>query len=220
MCKKNLFFSAVSIIAAGLLFFSCSSESQIDLNSGSDETLRMTFSSRNSEVIWSREIESSLLSKKINTSSYVSSNLKLDPEVYMISSTDEEPVYPSIDGFGSLDSTKISPEVKKIVDSFAQNVISWNFDENLIQKNSIFSLAMFKYDVESGWKNNFNEDFPLTAEKKLFSSYYCGEPFVDEEFLSVPLRFKTPKKFIDVQIFIDKTENFKITQILVKKWGK
>ena len=138
----------------------------------------------------------------------------------MISSTDEEPVYPSLDGFGSLDSTKISPEVKKIVDSFAQNVISWNFDESLIQKNSIFSLAMFKYDVESGWKNNFNEDFPLTAEKKLFSSYYCGEPFVDEDFLSVPLRFKTPKKFIDVQIFIDKTEDFKITQILVKKMGK
>lgn len=218
MCRNPFF--AVILIFLSVLFFSCSSDSSIDLISGSDETLRMTFSERNSNVIWSREIETSVLSRKINTSAYVSSNLKLEPEAYLVSASDEAPVYPSLEGFGSLDSTQISPEVKSAIEKFIGNIISWNFDENLVGENSIFSLVLFKYDIENGWKNNFEEDFPSDAEKKLFSTYYYGEPFVEEESVSVPIRLKNSKGFVDIQIFIDKTENFKISQILIKKWGK
>ncbi len=218
MCKRAFF--AVILIFLSVLFFSCSSDSTIDLISGSDETLRTTFSERNSSVIWSWEIENSVLLRKINTSAYVSSNLKLEPESYLVSASDEAPVYPSLDGFGSLDSTQISPEAKTVIEKFVGNIILWDFDENLVKKNSLFSLVLFKYDIENGWKSNFAEDFPSDAEKKLFNVYYYGEPFVDEEALSVPVRLKNSKGFVDIQIFIDKTENFKISQILIKKWGK
>ena len=219
MCKKSLLFVAF-LFFLELIFFSCSSETPIDLNSGSGETLRMTFSGRNSSVIWSREIENSVLSRKINASAYISSNLKLGPEIYIVSAADEPPVYPSLSGFGSLDSTQISPEAKSTVENFVKNIISWNFDENLVSKNSVFSLILFKYDIENGWKNGFGEEFPSDSEKKLFSSYYFGEPFVEEDSLLVPVRLKNSKGFVDIQLFIDKTENFRITQILIKKWGK
>ena len=218
MCRNPFF--AVTLIFLSILFFSCSSDSSIDLISGSDETLRVTFSERNSNVIWSREIESSVLSRKINTSAYVSSTVKLEPEVYLASANDETPVYPSLAGFGSLDSTQISPEAKSAVGKFIGNIITWNFDENLVKENSLFSLVLFKYDIENGWKANFAEDFPSDAEKKLFTTYYYGEPFVEEESLSVPVRLKNSKGFVDIQIFVDKTENFKVSQILIKKWGK
>lgn len=218
MCK-NLFFVAVTIFS-GFLFFSCSQETSIDLNSGSDETLRMTFSERNSSVIWSREIENTVLSRKINTSAFVSSNLKLEPEIYLVSASDEAPVYPSLEGFGSLDSTQLSPDAKVSVEKFIKSVISWNFDESLVEKTSLFSLILFKNDIESGWKNNFGVEFPSDAEKALFSSYYFGEPFVEEESLSLPVRLKNSRGFVDIQLFVDKTENFKISQILIKKWGK
>lgn len=219
MCKKSLFFAAVSVFVSGFLFFSCSSDSSIDLNSGSEETLRMTFSQKNSSTIWAREIESSVLSRKINTSAYISSNLKLEPELYLAAVTEETPVYPSLNGFGSLDSTQLVPEAKQIVEKIAENIIFWNFDESLFEKNSVFSLILFKYDVENGWKEKFGADFPSGEERK-FSVYYCGEPFIEEDFISVPLRFKNSKGFVDVRIFIDRSQNFKIAQILVKKWGK
>ena len=219
MCRKSLSFAAFLIFVLEFLFFSCSSDSTIDLNSGSEETLRMTFSQRNSSIIWAREIENSVLSRKINTSAYVSSNLKLEPELYLAAVTEEAPVYPSLDGFGSLDSTQLVPEAKKIVEKIAENIVSWKFDESLFNANSIFSLVLFKYDVENCWKENFGENFPAGEEQK-FSAYYFGEPFVEEEFISVPLRFRNSKGFVDVQLFIDRSQNFKIAQILVKKWGK
>lgn len=138
----------------------------------------------------------------------------------MVSASDESPVYPSLEGFGSLDSTQLSPEAKSSVEKFVKSVISWNFDESLMEKTSIFSLVLFKYDIESGWKNSFGSEFPSDAEKELFSSYYFGEPFVEEESLSLPVRLKNSMGFVDIQLFIDKTENFKISQILIKKWGK
>ena len=179
----------------------------------------MTFSQKNSSTIWAREIESSVLSRKINTSAYISSNLKLEPELYLAAVTEETPVYPSLNGFGSLDSTQLVPETKQIVEKIAENIISWNFDESLFEKNTVFSLILFKYDVENGWKEKFGADFPSGEERK-FSVYYCGEPFIEEDFISVPLRFKNSKGFVDVRIFIDRSQNFKIAQILVKKWGK
>lgn len=220
MCRKNNFLLILLLFAYSMFFFSCSSEAVLDLSSGSEETLKASVKKRAEDVLWTRECEGIKLTRKISNMTDVSSKLNLNPMIVLLSDVENVPIYPAIEGFSSLDTTLFTSEVKNTVEKFSQNVISWVFDESLICENSIFTLILFKYDVETLWKENFLQDFPSDDEKKLFTNVYYGEPFIDENSVCTPIRFMNSKGFMDVQIIMDKTESFKICQIIIKKWGK
>lgn len=220
MCRKNYVFAIFLAVVFEILFFSCSADSSIDLSSGAEETLRQLAAKKEEELLWTRELESVRLTKEINTSSAVSSSVKLSPEIYSVSNSDFIPLYPSISGFGSLNTTEISAELKKFLDEFSNSVAAWKLESSYMKTSSVFSLVVFKYDVEHKWKSFFGKDFEISEENPLFSSFFYGEPFFEEQSIIVPVRFKNESGFIDIHLYIDKSDEFKVVQIFIQNWGK
>lgn len=220
MCKKFEFAVLIFSAICAIQFFSCSSDSSIDLSSGSEETLRQLAAKKEEEMLWTRELESVRLTKEINTSSKVSTNIKLSPEIYAVSNSDFLPIYPSLSGFGSLDTTEINSELKNFLVKFADSVCSWKLDSSLVKESSVFSLVIFKNDVENNWESFFGKKFEITDDISIFDSYIFGEPFAEENSVIVPIRFKNSSGYLDIHLFIDKTDGFKIAQIFIQNWGK
>ena len=216
----RFYISVFLFLPLAIVFFSCSNGNQIDLSLGSEETLRSLSMKKEEDILWTREIESVRLTKDINTSSSVSSVIKLTPEIILLSEVEKSPLYPNLTGFGSLDTREISIELKAFLNKFSESVKKWTLDEKLMEADSLFSLILFKYDVEENWKTFFGRDFNVDEKNPLFESFIYGEPFIAETNVIVPVRFKTNKEHLDLHLYVNTSGDFKITQILIEKWGK
>lgn len=220
MNKKSFLSATVLSLLMFLLFSACSNGSSIDLSSGSEENLKQIAAKRESSLLWTRELESIRLTREINTVSAVSSNLKLSPEVIIVSSSDRTPLFPVLDSFGSLDTTGITSDLKTFLDGFSESVIKWKLEISMMNQASAFSLILFKNDVESAWKEKMGIPFLVTEELPLFTSKIYGEPtFIGDEII-VPVRFECKSGSLDIRLHIDSSDQFKIGQIVILRWGK
>ena len=109
----RFYISVFLFLPLAIVFFSCSNGNQIDLSLGSEETLRSLSMKKEEDILWTREIESVRLTKDINTSSSVSSVIKLTPEIILLSEVEKSPLYPNLTGFGSLDTKCICVAIRK-----------------------------------------------------------------------------------------------------------
>lgn len=130
------------------------------------------------------------------------------------------PLYPVLEDFGSLDTTGISKELKTFLDSFSETVMKWKLDQKMMNSASVFSLILFKNDVESNWKDKMKTEFFVSDEVPLFASKIYGEPtFIGEEII-VPVRFECKSGSLDARLHVDFASEFKIGQIVILRWGK
>lgn len=224
-----------------LFFASCSGSQQNDIVYYNDDTLRSVTDKIESELLWTREIEGVRLLKDISKNEGAAQNMRLTcPAMCMVSSSDYgEPVYPVLPGFSSLNTSLLLPSLRSFLDGFCSSLTKWKLDTSSFESSSIFSLALFKYDVETQWKDFFAVDFPeLQSENEsskdaadsktpsedeplLFSRWLYGEPFFDEETVEIPVRFYVAKGSgsIDVLLFVSK-ETEKLNQIQIQRWNK
>ena len=245
--KKYIFFGTAIISLS--VFVSCSHNQSSEILYLNEDTLQAVTSTKESELQWTRELESARLLRDISKNEAVSSNIKLTNPIMSIASPDYfgKSIYPFLPGFGSLNTSLISPELKKSLELFCKSVSEWKFSETSFDSSSLLFLALFKFDIENGWKSNFGSDFlssvslntdetaseqnesvekddednPKINEQKetIFDKWVYGEPFFDESDIQIPVRFYSKQGSIDVLLYCSK-ETFKFNQIIIKKWNK
>lgn len=229
------------LISVMIFFSSCSQNQSSDIVYLNEDTLKTFTEEKENSVQWTRELESARLLRDISKHQAVSDSVKLSPLVMCVTDIQyfEKDIYPFLPGFGSLDISSVSNELRSFLDDFCKSVSLWLFDESKVEPYAVFSFALFKFDLETKWKLEFGSEFPLensngektdssettsetkenSSETQVFSNWIYGEPFFDEDNIQIPVRFYCEKGSVDVVLYSSK-ENFKISQIQIQKWNK
>lgn len=139
-------------------------------------------------------------------------------------------------------------DCRKLVDDFCKAFCEKKSLDEFFDKDSVFSLVSFiddlnkkcavkyfeeteKTDIpekadssksESDKKSETNADktekYISKKSKAPDFSSKIGTPVNSEDYFFVPVRFTGSKKIIDVELCLEKKENWKITEISLKKW--
>ena len=236
--------SLLSILFTSILvltFISCSNVADVEVVTEAPSTLKSVVLDKEFDVTWTNELEGERLSENIySDSEHISDYYYLSPENVIVSHKDEEPIYPELIGFGSLDTRNIPSSIKYIITSFCDSLTKdlSHGAEQYFDSNYYFNYVFFKSDLISRWKSIFNEEYPLSEklkedennvseasndekeveeEKKddfiLFNKYILGKPFVADNIIQQPVRFYRNKKKLDLLIYIN-IDNNKIFQIV------
>lgn len=163
MSKKSVPFF---IIALSLLFFSCSNSGTEDLSENS-LSLKATAEKKISETDWTFELEKDRLAQDISTVKSIEKKIKLTPQVLLNSNyaSGLEPVYPYIEGFGSLNTSNFNPEIKKIALEFASSLCKNQFSSEFFDSSDIYELALFSLELKNRWQESFGLPYPGSEEK-------------------------------------------------------
>lgn len=209
------------LILQFFLFFSCSSGQSSEKIISDEVSLKVLSQNREQELLWTRELESVRLLLDTKKNQVVADNIKLEPLVMTGTVSGKSPVYPYLDGFGSLDTTSISREMRAFLDETFKTLSLWQVQSLKMQENSIFSAVLFKYDVENLWQNQFGEKFPLVSEDMpLFSAKLYGEPFIDDTEVQIPVRLYAKRGYLDVMLYFTVLTPYKIDNIQIKAWER
>lgn len=212
-CHYNmkLFLSGICVLFFSLLIVTgCSNASQNQNLSGESENLKSVVLRKSQDLQWTKEIEKSRLSQKINPNDSSDSKIVKSPSS-MIASEGGFPstaIYPLIEGFTSLDITDVDPEIITVIDRFFIAYSKGDDCDSFMDKDSVYSLALFLFDMS---ESNF-------AVKGL--DWIVGKAFASENAIEVPVRMLNAKSYIDVNIFMksDK-EGYKILDLEICKTG-
>ena len=214
-------FILVFSISIFLVFSSCSGSQGLETANFDKETLRGIALEKERETLWTRELES----------------VRLEPHIVAAAELNGSYIFPYLSGFGSLDTTGISKELSEFLEKFCTAVSEWKISADFFAEDSLFSLVLFKNDVEKLWKDIFNTDFPANnlikndksnekrmESQKVFISYIYGAPFTENSGVFVPVRFYAQKGIVDAALFIENSgeasekSEVKIRQIQIIKW--
>ena len=214
----------VKIVTLGVLvavFFAAScSDNQAVIAYDTGETLRAKTAAKDADALWTREIEKERLVRTIAESDAVSSSVKLSPETMIASLSLSEAAYPYIQGFASLDTSLMSPDLQSALDAFVTAVSRNESADASFAPENLFSYVFFLSDLKSGWKAHFGFDFP-DAKTPLFASSLYGSPFIDDAGAEVPVRFGSSGGFIDALLYFEKDgEAYRINNIEIRKWER
>lgn len=224
MCKIYSYLKCIFLL---LIFISCSANNEEIIKYNVDENLHTIVTKKNEELIWTRELESVRLLKDTKKMDGVASSVKLSKNVVIASENNYPKIYPYLEGFGSLDTTLVSADLDKLLKTFASSLCFGVFDESLFNSQSVFSFVLFQNDLKNLWKELFKQDMPsfqkeeqetISNSQKVFTSWVVAKPFVFDNEIQVPIRFKKDAKYIDVMLFVS-VEN-KIEQIQITQWGE
>lgn len=218
----------VCVFLCAMFFFACSNAQGIEIAHLTDETLRTVAAQKESELLWTRELESVRLTRDYSKNIAASKDFTLSPAAMAVASTNSSSVYPSIPDFGSLDSSSLSVEMLTFLDAECENIALWQLERVKMEQDSEFSLVLFKFDVEKRWKTAFFKPFPVsmsaTAETdsenqepvKLFSDWIYGKPFFDGDTAAVPVRFENEDGILDVCLYVRTDASFCIRKIEIQ----
>ena len=216
--KMKYFICAMIFLSSFLI--SCSAGQGNEKIFSDTSTIKELTENREKELLWTRELESVRLLLDIKKNPVVQDNIALEPVVMIGAQSGKEPVYPMLDNFGSLDTSLISKEMKVFLDSTCTAISKWKPSEISVDSNSVYSVVLFKYDIENQWKNNFSVSFPVIEDSiKLFSSWIYGNPFIEEAYIHIPVRFFSKYGTVDV-LLIFTTSAYKISSIQIQKWER
>lgn len=197
--KKN--FLLLYIFACFFLFASCSDNTEESTQPADFETLKSEAEFINSKITWTEETESGRLLEKIKNPEGIDGKVKASV-LTVAAIKNEEPlfIFPSLAGFGSLDTSLIplnlKSEVEKFCDSFSKN----DDLSPLFREESLYNLALFYYDLSSRLPN-YEKFFNESENKNFFDSYKLGEPFIDGVNYNIPIRFVFKNKILILETY-------------------
>ena len=90
------------ILGISILFFSCSNNKTVDVNTLEQKTIKQIIVERNEKELWTRALEENLLTQPLIDELFDSS-VTVSSETYKAVYSGKSPVYPSIKDFGSVD---------------------------------------------------------------------------------------------------------------------
>lgn len=205
------FISGILIFLFSILMFTgCSNASQSQNFVVDSDNLKAEVLSRTQNLQWTKEIEKSRLTQKINSDELYSDNLDISPSLMIAvdGGISTNPVYPEIDGFGSLDISDTDPGVINLIDRFCVAYKKGESCDSFMETNSIYSLSLFLFDAGE-------EDFSVTG-----MDWVIGKAFLADNAIEVPVRMFNKQKFIDVNFFMKQgEENYKIIDLEISNVG-
>lgn len=233
--KKGLIL--IFSISIFLVFSSCSGSQGLETANFDKETLRGIALEKERETLWTRELESVRLLQETSEIPEIAKGIRLEPHIAAAAELSGSYIFPYLSGFGSLDTTGTSKELSEFLEKFCTSVSEWKISADFFAEDSLFSLVLFKNDVEKSWKDIFNTDFPANnlskndeqdkkhaESQKVFISYIYGASFTEDSGVFVPVRFYAQKGFVDAALFIENSgeasekSQIKIRQIQIIKW--
>lgn len=199
-----------------VLFFSCSNSQNTKLINVDSDTLKKEINKIDADIIWTKNIESEILTSKIEKHEYLDSSISSSVQILNVLNSEKSRVYPYFDKFGSLNDEYVSSGLRTFVDDFF-NSIKENFSDegiNLFSNEHLFSYVLFKNDIQKKWTELFGE------KEIVFNSYIIGEPFYFEETIELPMRLYFESGFVYITVHILEKSGYKIYQIDINKWEK
>ena len=207
---KVSFFTAGFPALLFILFVSCTNPSQT--SSLDDITLRKTAATIESELEWTSELESEVLTQDLKHSEGIEKSVKLDGRVVI--TTDEsvytsEKIYPYVKGFAPLNTNALSPAAREVLNGFCNAIVKGENASSFMETNAAYSLALFLYDIKD----------PEKEDKPVFADYLLGEPFMGDA-VQCPVRFFYSKSksllapSLDVFVYLNfKDDRWRVCQI-------
>lgn len=222
--KFVLFF----IFILSLFYVSCSSGNNSENLSVGTENLLLMSQKIEDKTVWTRELEAVRLISDITKEEKILSSIQLKPPVINVSNIDFPPVFPVLEGFSSLDLSQTPDDLISFIKNVSDSVSDFSLSKIKSTKNGMESLIYFQNDLKAGYENYFslkfpeylnqNEDEKSGVREKIFSSYLIGNPVSRENIVIALVRFYKNESFMDVQMYIENNEDFKLSQIRILQW--
>lgn len=213
---------------------SCKNNTEPKLVYTENDTIKKSVKAREQGITWTQELEKERLTEKITRASKeLGAEVPYNKELFKISKDNQSPVYPEFNDFGSLDTRNLRPSLKEKMNNFCKSLSSEKHSgaDAFFSRKYIFNYVFFIKDLEEGWKNNFDTDYPEIKEDKskkkegeaeqgLFTKWTFGEPFIGSEIIQIPVRFYATCGTIDMTVFLNSSGNNEIYQITINRWKK
>lgn len=239
MCKSVFMLFILSLFIS--FMFSCSNSSRIDY-SDEEDSLKNALEKKINSVSWTKELEENRLSSSISSVDSVEKNIRLTPSVFLNSrfSSELNPIYPYLEGFGSLNIAGFDSQIKLMAERFSDLLLKGTVDDSFFNKEDVFELALFMKDLKDSWQDVFGEPYPSKekdgeqaneanlesedaavledeSEISLFDDYIIGEPFEMNSLYEVPVRFiRNDVGFVDIIFFFfKKADAWNINQLRI-----
>lgn len=244
--KTASFCLCAALFAMGFALSSCKRKVEVEL--AEYTPLSKSVEEFSAAAQWAYEIEADRLSKKIDSFEAVSKSVPLSPLVVaaLEGGAPMAPVYPALDGFGSLDTSSMQGELLEIVKTFCLDMLEYSqsaadyekYQAALkAQKKSAPSQAPSGEDSSAPEENVPQKDSSKIdaafASESIFSlamfladssaagvlkSFVIGRPFVGEELIEVPVRWTGQKQILHTKLYpVQAGESWKIQQIEIYK---
>ncbi|MBP3709847.1 MAG: hypothetical protein J6I73_05530 [Treponema sp.] len=213
---------AFSLCAVFSLLLASCADSKSFILVDTSETLRSQSDARDADTLWTRELEAMRLFQNIEERESIEKSIPLTPFTVIAAASNYDAVYPFLSGFGSLDTSLISQELRAVLDTFVQAILSGQSADRCMARGSLYSYVFFMNDMQAGWKQFFGSDMPEYSESHpLFSTVLYGAPFIDEQGAVIPVRLGFSRGSIDVLLCFENAEDgYKINQIEIQKWSR
>ena len=208
MCAKSLrsVTLTVSFAVCFLAVSACSDLQQGKRAEDDAQTLRALAQAMAESVPWTDELERDRLTATVSVADGVDRHVLLSPLSVLAGAAARKvpPVYPFLEGFGSLDTTLIVPDVKTVLDGFCDAVCRAENADSFMARGCLYQLALFYRDgdlvlPESSPDADSDEKKPAFS---FFDTYFYGQPYVTGETYEVPVRFVGEKRSMDVLVFL------------------
>lgn len=201
--RKRLF---VVFIFISLIIVSCKKTETDGSLASIQSTLR--FSISNLTLTWEDEIEGDFFNAKAKSELGIKKNVALSPESYIVSTESrDKPVYPSIQGFGSLDTSDINGMARDVLNGFFAAVKADTDADSFVDARHIATLIFFLSDLKKVFSDNNGS----------FSLFFYGKPFITDVDFGVPVRLTEGGIFLDLLVYLNKDSDWMINQIQIKK---
>ena len=211
------------LLVAGLMIFqvaflACTSESTEEGVIADFEAnfLKQSVDKKRNEIDWSLPLNHGVLTEKHNSVEGILKSVRVSKDNVFAGRQDTyAPVYPYLEGFGSLDISDLGSEAKEVVDGFCTAFTTGGDGFVYLQECRQYEFSLFLYDITE------HTGSAHTKEKPKYTSYICGKPVIRDDMFFVPVRFSDDNgEFIDVDLYLHNTpEGLKIHQINAK-WKK
>lgn len=155
-------------ILQSLHSFSCSDSSNTQVTQDSS-SLKSIADQKFKQIEWTQALEGNRLTAGISSINTVEKRIQLSPTVVINSSyaSSLPPVFPYLEGFGSLDISNFNSSVKTLAVKFSSAMCNGEIDSSLFEKDNIFEAALFENDLKTYGKLNFQKIFQKTKKAKI-----------------------------------------------------
>ena len=190
------------------LLFSCKKSSSVS-ESWEGESIRLRMNKLVEYAEWTEELEPKRISVPLHEDVKKSSLAAVASATFCL-----KPVFPYVEGFGSLDTTELPFDLRKKIESFCCCLFDEQGGDSFMAKQSLFSLAFFYADVTKRISKSTDLNKKISVKNILI-----GEPFFKNDEYEVPVRIDFEKKQLDLRLFAALQEgSWFFTQILLDDW--
>lgn len=176
---KTSTFAFISLFALQNIFFVSCSNSVVQTES-EEGAIKYAASRLENQTEWTSSIDGDILFQDVKSPEDLDRSVKISTNnVYLLSSEkDYENIFPYIQDFASLNISAYDANSLSFIQDFCNAFIKNLQTDSFFQENHIYSIVVFKYQLEK-----------ILPEDYKFTKYILGEPFFFEEYIECPVRF-------------------------------